>query len=267
MKREALKTIKPEISSEDILMLSQKVVRRYVSKGSIPKREEEDIAMWVVEKFLLKKDTIINKFQGNSKFSTYCFAVLNRMCLEVIRKEIKHWNLSENQHDNHGSPDAISSIDLLLIKEELKLLHKIISLFSVEKHKIRLFFAYYFRLHILQIDVKNYDVNYLEHLLDEVFLVKENLSKGDVFAKLSAVLKIVESKAVKADAVRMWLNKNRLSMINRLNLSTGKSNYDIDSFQALYEYYYVEGDFVDDRTSMPSKENQYKQEKVFVEQS
>jgi len=239
----AKKPDKAVISSEEIIQLSQKVVKRYVNRGSIPRREEEDISMWVVEKFIVKKEKIINNFKGQSRFSTYCISVLNRMCCEVIRKEVKHWNLSDNQHENFSSYDTVNSDDLLLIKEEIRLLNKIIMFHGSEKYKVKLFFTYYYRLLILKEDIRNYDIQYIEHQLNKIFLSENNLSKGQIFINLAEVHNRVENTEIKPDAVRMWLNKNRSIIINRLNKNTGKANYDIDSFQALFEYYYMEGRF------------------------
>ncbi len=257
----AKKPDKAVISSEEVMHFSQKVVKRYVNKGSIPRREEEDITMWVVEKFLIKKEKIINSFKGQSLFSTYCISVLNRMCCEVIRKEVKHWNLSDNQHENFSSYDTVNSDDLLLIKEEIALLNKIIMFLGSERHKTKLFFAYYYRLLILREDISNYDIKYLEHKLNEIFLSENNLSKGQIFINLAEVHNRVENKEIKPDAVRMWLNKTRNIIISRLNRNTGKANYDTDSFQALFEYYYVEGRFNNTRKSVV----QHHEKEVLVE--
>jgi hypothetical protein len=234
----AQKLNKAKISSEEIIQLSQKIVKRYVNRGSIPKREEDDIMMGVVEKFLVKKEDIVDKFKGQSKFSTYCVAVMNRMCCEIIRKEIKHWNLSENQHENFSSSGNINSDDRLLIEDEINILKKLILFLGVERHKVKLFFAYYYKLRIHRNDINNYDSQYIEHQLDELFLSDNNLSKGQIFSNLAHVVNLVENRKLKPDAVRMWLNKNRGSLIDRLNKLRGQNNYDTDSFQALFEYFY-----------------------------
>jgi len=257
----AKKPDKAAISSEEVMHLSQKVVKRYVNRGSIPRREEEDITMWVVEKFLVKKEKIVNSFKGQSLFSTYCISVLNRMCCEVIRKEVKHWDLSDNQHENFSSFDTVNSDDLLLIKEEIGLLNKIIMFLGTERYKTKLFFAYYYRLLILMEDISNYDINYIEHKLNEIFLSENNLSKGQIFYNLAEVHNRVENKEIKPDAVRMWLNKNRNIIINRLNRNTGKANYDTDSFQALFEYYYVEGKY----NTMQKPVTHYHEKEVLAE--
>ena len=81
------------VTESNLLLLAEKVVKRYVSKGVVPQRELEDTQMQMVEKFLLKQDKIEERFSGKSNVTTYCIAVLNNMCCEIIRKDLKHWNL------------------------------------------------------------------------------------------------------------------------------------------------------------------------------
>ncbi len=66
-------------------------VLRYVSRKAIPSREYEDVEMAVIEKFINQKQQIVTNFEGKAQPSTYCIAIVNRMCCEVIRKEWKHW--------------------------------------------------------------------------------------------------------------------------------------------------------------------------------
>jgi hypothetical protein len=231
------------LNDKEILELSHKVVNRYVSRGSIPIREKEDVAMSVIEKFLKKQEDINKRFQGQSKYTTYCIAVLNRMCCEIIRKELKHWDIRESDIYEKHNQNQLSSSDMLMIKDETKNLNKIIIMFGAEKYKIRLFIAYYYRLRIILNDIKNYDSDYINHNLELFFNNSEGLSKAEVFENLANVVNLVENKEIKNDAVRMWLKKVRMLIIERLNNYSGKMNYDNDSFQALYEYYYVEGNY------------------------
>lgn len=217
--------------------MAHKVVYSYVSRKSIPQREEDDVVMAIIEKFLLKQHEIFERFKGESKFSTYCIAVLNRMCCEVIRNQKKDWNLSEKQ-DFPDFSESLSQTDLLLIQEEIKLLERILFLFGDEKHKIYLFKAYYFRLNIIEIHVKLYDASFMQHKLNEIFLVPNTLTKGEIFEKLANVVLRVEGKDMKPDAVRMWMNKCRTIIIDRLNTHAMARSYDNESFQALFEYSY-----------------------------
>lgn len=222
------------ISDTELLLLSGKVVARYVKAGTIPTKEEEDVKMAIVEKFLIKHDSIKKAFSGKAKVSTYCIAVLNRMCCEIIRKELKHWKI-----DNNEVPDVpnniISHADKLVISDEVKLLHKILLLFGDEFVKIKLFLAFYFQLNIYENDIAGYSLN---KKVRELFSDSGVKNKGEIFECLTEAVGIVEKKEVKADAVRMWLNKNTDKIIQRLNGAFGRANYDKDSFQILFEYYY-----------------------------
>lgn len=229
-----------EVSDSELMRLAKKVADSYAYRGSIPFREKDDMAMSVLEKFLSKKDKINNSFKGNSKYTTYCIAVLNRMCLEIIRKDIKHWNISEDYASQNEKEDEISSSQQLIIKDEVNYLRKLILLFGAESHKINLFFTYYFKYLVLEYDLENYDSKYIEHNLKEFLSNNEELQKAEILSNLAEVIKLVEDKDIKADAVRMWLNKIRNSIIKRLNMSSKRANYDKESFESLFELYYLQ---------------------------
>lgn len=227
------------IKDEEILLLASKVVNRYASKGSIPHREKEDVAMSIVEKFLTKKELISKNFQCNSKFSTYCISILNNMCCEIIRRDLKHWNIQDTENQQFEEQSELSSIDKLAIKDEIRYLHKIILLFGDQTPKVRLFTAFYLYLSILEKDMQKYDAKYIKNNLIDLLTLNENLSKGEIFKKLSEVVNIVENKDSKPDAIRMWLNKTRNIIIDRLNMSKDNTHYDTESYHILFEYYYT----------------------------
>jgi len=228
------------MKDEEILILASKVVDRYASKGSIPQREKEDVAMSIVEKFLKKKEVIYKNFQGKSKFSTYCISVLNNMCCEIIRRDLKHWNIQDKEDQQFEEQSELSSIDRLAIKDEIRYLHKIILLFGDDMPKIRLFTAFLLRLTIHNKDIHDYDNEYIKHELTALLTVNEDLSKGEIFKILSEIVNIVERKNSKPDAVRMWLNKIRNIIIDRLNMSKDNTNYNTETYHILFEYYYTD---------------------------
>ncbi len=227
------------LEHDKLMELAQKVVKRYVNRGSVPRREEEDMTMTVIEKFLQKEESIYASFQGQSQISTYCIAILNRMTCEVIRKEMKHWSISDSEEDLSSSKASLSQTDYLMIQDEVLNLTRLLLFFGDERHKIKLFFAFYYRLLISHSDLIAYDYNYLDHSLDKLLAANESMSKGEIFGILSEVVRLVENRQSQPDAIRMWLNKIRNSLITRLNLGCGHSGYDKESFQALFEFYYV----------------------------
>ena len=226
------------VSDGDLLQFSERVVNRFIANKHIPRREKEDVQMAIVERFLIKKEKITNSFQGKSKASTYCIAVLNRMCLETIRKEIKHWNLSEDKYIEIREDKGLDSIDSLIITDEIRFLNNILELFCDDKAKIILFLAYYYQLNISTEIISNYDNNYINHNLLELFKYPENITKGIIFENLAETANIVENRNNKNDAIRIWLNKIINSIINKLNSPFQRANYTKESLEVLFEYYY-----------------------------
>ena len=224
------------ISDSELVSLSKRVVINYVSKGSIPKREIEDVQMSIVEKFLSKKTLIIERYKGDAKVQTYCIAILNRMCCEVIRKDLKHWNIQ-----NHDAAEVLTgqyNDHANLIKDEISYLHHIVWMMNDQKAKIRLFLTYYYQLLVLLKDIEEYDEKHKDNNTLELLNTEKELSKGEIFEVLSHVVNLVENKDLKSDAVRMWLNKNIQQIITRLNGPYFRAHYNKESFRILFEYYH-----------------------------
>lgn len=227
------------ISEEDLLAFASKVVTRYVYQGTIPEREKEDVVMSVVQRFWEKKEKIIASFSGEAKRSTYCIAVLNRMCCEVIRKELMHWKSRPEEYIGDRGSCGLSSAEALVINDEISLLDIIFRLDAGQMPKKLIFFAYYFHLKPNKKHLANYGVNgYLQKTLTLLNPVNVN-SKGQLFENLALVVNDCEGKSVKPDAVRMWLNKAMDKIIDRLNGPFGRANYDREAFRTLFEHYYL----------------------------
>lgn len=226
------------ISDEQLLLLADKVVSNYTYAGSIPLKEKDDIKMAMIEKFLIKRKSITEAYKGTAKITTYCIAILNRMCCEEIRKESKKWNWQHNNGYKHESTRPSATIDKLVINDETKLLHRIIQLYDEDRFKVRLFIAFFYQLSLIKKDLKFYDKTYKSKKLDSLFQQINFKNKGDIFKTLAYVVKEAEYKDIKPDAVRMWLNKTIDQIITQLNGPFNRAHYNKESVQILYEYYH-----------------------------
>ena len=234
------KTNSTYILSEDkLLEYADKVVSRYVYQKIIPEREREDVKMSVIERFWKKKERIAKGFSGKAKLSTYCIAVLNRMCCEEIRKNMMHWKSRSEEYIKEGHSSIISSSERLVIKDETLLLDKIIRLLHDEKSKVLVYLAYYFSLEPKSTHIAEYsrscDQNRIYQLLDP----SKTQNKSQLFDNLAKVMNTCENRTVKADAVRMWLNKTMNKIIGQLNGPFQRANYDKESLRTLFEHYYL----------------------------
>ncbi len=225
------------LNETELLTLTEKVVNRYAY--AIPKSELEDVRMGMVEKYLQQEGKIAQGFKGNSQKSTYAYAVLNRMCCSIIRQEFKHWQNTEqsNENDAAHSTSILSSAEQLLIDDEIRYLRKCITLLN-DKYKAVIFIAFYFLLKARMTFISVYDKAFQEHGLLQLLNPDKVSSKGEIFENLALVQNKAEEKNVKADAVRMWLNKEMKRLIGRMNGPFGRANYNNESFQILFEYFY-----------------------------
>lgn len=225
------------ISENELLALAKKVVARY--SHTIPSSEREDVVMSLIENYLKQEDKITSRFNNQSKASTYIIAILNRICCGVIRKELKHWQNANEDHFaylNEGG-QALDSAKDLLIRDEVNYLKKVLCLLD-QPEKTIVFIAFYNRFTAKLRLVKQYDKAYKTNNTFTLLSHEESLKKGQIFERLAIVTNIVEKMNIKADAVRMWLNKEIKLITNRLNGPFQRANYDKDSFHILFEYYY-----------------------------
>ncbi len=216
--------------------LAKKVVGRYVANKAIPRREAEDVEMGILEKFMMRKDHILTSFEGKAKLTTYCIAVLNRMCCEQIRKDSKHWHMVQDEEkellrENHGP--AYESESATLIKLEVKRLETAMLFFNGNRAKVRLFLKYLNDLPLKDTDFEDYNINNKEEL-KKLLRREERTKKGDLYQQMAEAVRIAEQKNVQGDALRMWLNKQSETLINRLN-AAGGSKHTQESLAILLE--------------------------------
>ena len=208
-------------------------------RNAIPYREKEDTEQELMRKYLEKQEKIETAFLGNSEPDTYLTAVLYRMCCEIIRSDVKSWDQVKHYDptDYFAKRVSASSIEnQMVIRNEAHFLKNIILLFADESARIILFLKVLYGISIDDEDLRAYDANYLTNKLD--VLLKENTvtKKQDAYALLQEVVKRAERKSTGGDAIRIWLNKRTDQMINRLNGTMQRSNYDRKTFRILFDY-------------------------------
>ena len=222
---------------ETIVDIAVRVVSRYVYRSVIPAREKDDVVMSIVEKFINNRTKIQRSFEGKAKVTTYIIAILNRMCCEVIRRESKHWYSIEELDGYHNkSEEATLPIEAeknFAIMNEINRLNNALLFFNGELAKTRVFLKCLFDLPYNFSDISEYAGSRAEQvkvLLETV----EQENQGDKFETLAKIVNFVEGKSVKGDAIRMWLNKQIDTILNRLNRN-GISNHNKESLALLLE--------------------------------
>ncbi len=230
------------LSNELLLDYASKVVLHYVNKGSISNSDKDDVKMSIVEKFLAKKDKILAAFQGKSTITTYCYAVLNRMCCEIIRKDIRENNKHQNSDYEQIYPLYNSISKNIFIEDEIKILEKIFLSFNDEKSKVILFLKFIYDIPILETDVQNYFGKMDSQLKGILLNNKGDLPASEKYIILQEIVNFCEGKHISSDAVRMWHKKVITRIIERLNGTIQRSNFNKESLGILMEYMYCQKD-------------------------
>jgi len=225
------------ISDEQLLAIVRGVVGRYVLSKTIPSREREDVVMSIIEKFLTQRERIFNTFEGKAKFTTYCIAIVNRMCCEIIRKDFKQWNTVVNDEsplkEMVGTTNALEAEKQLLLEQEVKRLENIMLFFNSEQPKLNLFIKTYFNIPLSKNDIYSY-ANSKEDEVLSIIRESRSKSKGEMFNYLADVVNLVENKAIGGDAVRIWFTNQVNTLIRRLN-GNGLAQHDKESLSILLE--------------------------------
>ncbi|MGM0497951.1 MAG: hypothetical protein ACQESJ_08540 [Bacteroidota bacterium] len=116
----------PFISKTELMKYAAKIVCRYIYQGTIPEREEENVKMSIVGDFWEKQDIIAARFSGKAKISTYCIAILNRMCCELIRKNSMDWKSKPEEFARGKKLQYICRPEKLILQGETLMLDKFI---------------------------------------------------------------------------------------------------------------------------------------------
>ncbi|MFO7940705.1 MAG: hypothetical protein R6U66_13240 [Bacteroidales bacterium] len=226
------------ITQEQLLLLSKKVVLKYYSRGVIPESDIEDVQMSLVERFLSQQDHLKKSYKGNARISTFCVAVLNNYCREYIRKAMQVWQ-------NENAVDVViaeSPVDNALkehaIKDEVAYLKRVLLLQGDTKARLHVELTYFFELPMLVSFLQAYDIYHKKHNLQNLYVVAD-ITKGEKYKVMAKGIKLAENKDMKPDAVRMRFQKSLKHLIALMNGVYRRACYSSETFQTLYEYYYM----------------------------
>ncbi len=227
-------------STELLLKISDIIVKKFIKNGSIKYDDFEDIRQSLIEKYLNKKDKIESSFNGSAKIETYISAVLYRMVLEILRSKKSEANNNSKFEESikfFNTEKVINPEEQLIIENEKKYLQRVLQTLGKEQFKISLFIKYYFRIIIKSFDLNNYVPSNLIKSLLKILTFEINTKDKEIFSNLSEVQNSFETKKVKPDAVRMFINKNIERIINRMN-GTKRAFYTKDTLSILFEMYH-----------------------------
>jgi len=215
----------------------QKTVERYVKRRAIPIREQQDVEMSVIEEFIKQKNQIVSTFKGRSQASTYCTAVINRMCCAIIRKEYHHWQASDFDFKQDVaeaySPNEAGTDYRLLIKLELSRLQEAFDHFGQIAPDMEVLLMLHFELNprrSIFVSWSGLDDRHLEEWSMKVNTHK----KTDRYKAIAALVSVIENKELKPDALRMRIYKYMDLLIDFLNRND-QSGHTRETLKLLFE--------------------------------
>lgn len=206
------------LSVEQVMELAAAVVRRYAARGIIPAKDTEDVVSSMMEKYLLKRDRIVDGFNGKAQITTYLTAVFNRMCCEVIRSESRHWYCVTDSDEAALADAGYRHADIdTVIGSEVNHLQQLLNDRSREGAKLALMIQFFHGLPVSVECAAKWAGEKSDRVVRLLTPVRQECSKGELFALLAQAVNLVESKKVKGDAVRMWLHKQIDRLVDAMN--------------------------------------------------
>jgi len=222
------------ITISNVIIIVEIICKKFVSNGSIQTDQFEDLKQSILEKYLLKKDRILNSFNRTAKIETYISSVIYRMALEVLRSKLykRHENSDPIKLSNYNN--ELDPEEQVILKYEKEYLERVLLTLGKNAKKIILFCKVFFRIMIIKKDLIDYiSFNILEKVLKE--LNRSTLMKDkEVYEMLSKIENQAENKNTKADAVRMFILKQIQKIAERMNFG-GRAKYTKESLQILFE--------------------------------
>jgi hypothetical protein len=224
----------------DFEWLIEIIIKSFIKSGSLRFSDYYDIKQTVIEKLLLKEEKIKNQFQGMSKFSSYMSVIIQNECNELIRQ--KNRMLIIDKEINHPEDIIVSTNpeNLLVIKQEISRLNKILNMYYHSRNKIILCLKLKYRIPLCFIDFSRYN-NQIKMEEYQFFLTGLNpyitINDYELYSKAILVFNKYEEKENSPDALRKFIQLKTSELILLLNGSPPTSFYNEETFQILFEKY------------------------------
>lgn len=224
------------LETDYLIELAHRVVQRYKLRKAVPEAESQDVEMSIIEKFLKQKERIVNAFEGKAAPETYCIAILNRMCCEVIRQDQKHWYHSHADKTLDIARSVNSSVETeipLMYQLEVQRLSLLMHSSSDHPAKLMALLSIFFDLKQADKHLMNYAGNRID-AARKVVDTQPGSSKTKRYQLLAHVVSLIENRTLKPDAARMWLYKEIDQLIEALN-KNGQSQHNRETIRLLFE--------------------------------
>lgn len=230
-------------STELLNKITSILVKRFISSGSIPPDDYDDVTQNLRARYLAKKSHIESLYKGDAQPQTYMTSVLRMMLLEELRQMQRNRIVTEDI-DAEGyhleKPDrALSPEQKAIIENEKNHLSRVMLTMGKDRAKILMGLKMQYRIRITGQDFADYLSGRPSNGAEQYLEFSEMEHNKDINQRLCNITNLVEGAQNKPDAIRIWLSTKLDQIIKRMN-ATGKSKYDPESIGILMECMYVE---------------------------
>jgi DNA-directed RNA polymerase specialized sigma24 family protein len=233
-----------------VLMIYLKLISRFVQRFHQKREEQSDLIQEILTRLLADKIFKIQQkynasFNKLPSFTSYFMVCIRNIYIDVVRegkntvRQKNMQSLSELEATPLLAEDAMNQ---LLLEEEFEKLRVIFQLQAANRHKIKICLKLKYHLLLSTSDVRQCfaDASSLEiAILCQDFRTTKDLK---MFKTVVSVFNAHETKPVKADTLRKWVENKINEIISQLNRMHRAKIYNNANFSDLIGLYFQEND-------------------------
>lgn len=225
---------------EELQFLIISVVNKFVKSKAFTFENKEDIIQAINEQLLTDKIYKIQKhYNSTTKLTTYFTSTVINLCYDIIKMNSKRIDIDYfDENINNYTENCPNQHIILVLKEEVKKLEKILLLFGKKRIKLLLFLKVNYEIKISIEDLVNFDSSFSEISDYSIEQINSKIPKKNKYEIIAEVLKSFSDEISSADSLRKWTDEKIKEIILLLNGKPPIASYDSETLGILVEKYF-----------------------------
>jgi hypothetical protein len=216
------------------------IVKKFILAGIITRADFEDTVQEVLAGVLAKIPTMQKQYNGMSLFRTYFSVIVRNTCMREFAKTKRR--IAVEQVEFPDDTEGVSIDKRILIGEEICRFKSVLTLYYKQRPKLLVCLKLHYRI---PLNVEDIHLWYPDCSQSDRAILLENFgsdfeAKGDaeVYKIITLIMNKHENKKNSADAVRKWIDSKVYEIIDIMNGTCKRSNYDDESLKTLVDDFF-----------------------------
>jgi len=216
------------------------IVKKFIQAGIISRADFEDTVQEVLSGVLAKIPAMQKQYNGMSLFRTYFSVIVRNICMREFAKTKRTIVVEKMEFLDTAE---VASIDKkIFIEEEIRRFKSVLTLYYKQRPKLLVCLKLHYRI---PLNVEDIHLWYPECSSSDRAILLENFGSdfeamGDVevYKIITPIMNKHENKKNSADAVRKWIDCKVSEIIDIMNGTCKRSNYDDESLKTLVDDFF-----------------------------